>query len=85
MGGRPHSGNQAQLAACDENLRAVGSPFHSSSPSSRRTNSPEQELANITDEAVYSELQASDMAMGRWTAEDPDLREVQRWVQSRQR
>jgi hypothetical protein len=42
-----------------------------------------QELANIADEVVYSELQASDMTIGRWTAEDPSLRAVQRWVRTR--
>ena len=45
--------------------------------------STQQELAAITDEITYSELQASDMAMGRWTAEDPSLRAVQRWVRTR--
>ncbi|KAL2118646.1 hypothetical protein VTJ04DRAFT_8306 [Mycothermus thermophilus] len=63
QGGRPHAGNQAQLRACDQQLRA--------------------ELAQITDEYVYAELQASDLAMGRWTAEDPSLRAVQRWVRTR--
>lgn len=43
----------------------------------------QQELANITDEVIYAELQASDMSMGRWTAEDPSLRAVQRWVRTR--
>ncbi|KAK3325905.1 hypothetical protein B0H66DRAFT_142890 [Apodospora peruviana] len=43
------------------------------------------ELATITDEAIYSELQQSDYDMGRWTAEDPSLRAVQRWVRSRSR
>lgn len=42
-----------------------------------------QELATITDQTVYTELQTSDIAMGRWTAEDPSLRNVQRWVNSR--
>jgi hypothetical protein len=42
-----------------------------------------QELAQITDEMIYNELKASDDAMGRWTAEDPSLRAVQRWVRSR--
>ncbi|KAI0017470.1 hypothetical protein F4780DRAFT_594065 [Xylariomycetidae sp. FL0641] len=41
------------------------------------------ELAQITDETIYQELQTSDMAMGRWTAEDPSLRTVQRWVRAR--
>ncbi|KAI1211672.1 uncharacterized protein F4807DRAFT_458567 [Annulohypoxylon truncatum] len=41
------------------------------------------ELSRITDEYVYQELQTSDMAMGRWTAEDPSLRSVQRWVRAR--
>ncbi|CAI6086178.1 unnamed protein product [Clonostachys chloroleuca] len=42
-----------------------------------------QELASITDEAVYSDLQASDMGLGRWTAEDPSLRAVLRWLRAR--
>lgn len=42
-----------------------------------------QELANITDEAVYAELQANDINMGRWIEEDPSLRDVQRWIRSR--
>ncbi|KAI0407724.1 hypothetical protein F4802DRAFT_524887 [Xylaria palmicola] len=41
------------------------------------------ELSQVTDEAIYQELQASDIAMGRWTAEDPSLRAVQRWVRAR--
>ncbi|KAI0885521.1 uncharacterized protein GGS22DRAFT_161135 [Annulohypoxylon maeteangense] len=41
------------------------------------------ELSRITDEYVYQELQTSDMSMGRWTAEDPSLRSVQRWVRAR--
>jgi len=41
------------------------------------------ELALITDEYVYTELQASDLTMGRWTAEDPSLRAVQRWLRAR--
>ncbi|KAK4249114.1 hypothetical protein C7999DRAFT_39812 [Corynascus novoguineensis] len=41
------------------------------------------ELASITDEAVYSDLLNSDTSMGRWTAEDPSLRAVQRWVRTR--
>ncbi|KAI0006539.1 hypothetical protein F4779DRAFT_557297 [Xylariaceae sp. FL0662B] len=41
------------------------------------------ELAQITDEAIYQELQTSDLTMMRWTAEDPSLRAVQRWVRQR--
>ncbi|KAI1104758.1 hypothetical protein F4804DRAFT_177011 [Jackrogersella minutella] len=41
------------------------------------------ELARITDQAIYQELQTSDLTMGRWTAEDPTLRLVQRWVRAR--
>ncbi|KAK4138956.1 hypothetical protein BT67DRAFT_431424 [Trichocladium antarcticum] len=37
------------------------------------------ELASITDDVIYSELQLSDINLGRWTAEDPSLRAVQRW------
>ncbi|KAH6627194.1 hypothetical protein B0J18DRAFT_465138 [Chaetomium sp. MPI-SDFR-AT-0129] len=62
-GGRPHSGNQAQLDVVDQQLRT--------------------ELATITDEVVYADLQNSDLTMGRWTAEDPSLRAVQRWVRTR--
>ncbi|KAH9892231.1 hypothetical protein F4778DRAFT_784598 [Xylariomycetidae sp. FL2044] len=39
-----------------------------------------QELYQITDETIYQELQISDMTMGRWTAEDPSLRAIQRWM-----
>lgn len=42
-----------------------------------------QELQSITDETIYSELQVSDQAIGRWTAEDPSLRSIQRWVRTR--
>lgn len=42
-----------------------------------------RELESITDEAVYSQLQASDAELGRWTGEDPSLRSVQRWLRSR--
>ncbi|KAF2967635.1 hypothetical protein GQX73_g5925 [Xylaria multiplex] len=41
------------------------------------------ELSQITDESIYQELQASDIGMGRWVAEDPSLRAVQRWVRAR--
>ncbi|KAI0393343.1 hypothetical protein F5Y17DRAFT_313240 [Xylariaceae sp. FL0594] len=41
------------------------------------------ELAQIKDESIYQELQAADISMGRWTAEDPSLRAVQRWVRAR--
>ncbi|KAI1331839.1 hypothetical protein F5Y16DRAFT_359377 [Xylariaceae sp. FL0255] len=41
------------------------------------------ELLQITDEVIYQELQAQDMTMGRWTAEDPSLRAVQRWIRAR--
>lgn len=41
------------------------------------------ELSQITDAGIYQELQASDQGMGRWTAEDPSLRAVQRWVRAR--
>ncbi|CAM1500982.1 Fc.00g101440.m01.CDS01 [Cosmosporella sp. VM-42] len=41
------------------------------------------ELAAITDEVIYNELKASDQVMGRWTAEDPSLRRVMRWLQAR--
>lgn len=102
MGGRPHSGNQAQLRAVDQQLRNVSllprSLLRSLPPLSLSRgipprllsrhptdNIPFQELATITDEAIYAELQASDMSMGRWTAEDPSLRAVLRWLRTRRR
>lgn len=42
-----------------------------------------QELASITDDTIYAELQTSDLQMGRWIAEDPSLRSVQRWVRAK--
>ncbi|KAK0720929.1 hypothetical protein B0H67DRAFT_484896 [Lasiosphaeris hirsuta] len=41
------------------------------------------ELASITDESIYAELQASDVGMDRWVGEDPSLRAIQRWVRAR--
>ncbi|TAQ89420.1 hypothetical protein B7494_g2283 [Chlorociboria aeruginascens] len=41
------------------------------------------ELAAITDDSIYSDLRSSDYQLGRWTLEDPSLREVQRWVRAR--
>ncbi|CAK7564166.1 MAG: hypothetical protein SEPTF4163_002050 [Sporothrix epigloea] len=41
------------------------------------------ELAQITDESVYAELQMADIQMGRWIGEDPSLQAIQRWVRSR--
>lgn len=46
---------------------------------------PPQELAQITDEMIYNELQVSDISLGRWTAEDPSVRAVQRWRRLRPR
>ncbi|EMR64061.1 hypothetical protein MGN70_007661 [Eutypa lata] len=42
-----------------------------------------RELQQITDDAIYRELQSSDSGMLRWTAEDPALRTVQRWLRAR--
>ncbi|CAK7267025.1 hypothetical protein SEPCBS119000_002332 [Sporothrix epigloea] len=41
------------------------------------------ELAQITDESVYAELQIADIQMRRWTVEDPSLQAVQQWVRTR--
>lgn len=41
------------------------------------------ELGAVTDEYIYQELRASDESLGRWTAEDPSLRSVLRWLRSR--
>ncbi|KAI1492518.1 hypothetical protein F5X96DRAFT_370839 [Biscogniauxia mediterranea] len=42
-----------------------------------------QELAQITDERIYEELRNADINLGSWTAEDPSLRAVQRWLRAR--
>ncbi|EPE27780.1 hypothetical protein GLAREA_04571 [Glarea lozoyensis ATCC 20868] len=42
------------------------------------------ELAAITDDSIYADMRSSDYQMGRWTQEDPRLRDVQRWVRARQ-
>ncbi|KAG6000634.1 hypothetical protein E4U54_001348 [Claviceps lovelessii] len=62
---QPHSIVQAQLQACDYQLRT--------------------ELSSITDEVVYVELATSDYHSARWTAEDPSLTSVLRWLRARQR
>ncbi|CAI4215414.1 unnamed protein product [Parascedosporium putredinis] len=41
------------------------------------------ELATITDQNVYGDLLDSDIALGRWTTEDPSLRSVLRWLAAR--
>lgn len=41
------------------------------------------EFANVTDENIYNSMRSSDYSMGRWTDEDPPLRNVQRWLRSR--
>ncbi|TQS33334.1 hypothetical protein Golomagni_06326 [Golovinomyces magnicellulatus] len=41
------------------------------------------EIGQLTDEAVYNELLASDMAQGRWTLEDPSLQRVVQWLWAR--
>ncbi|KAK1239674.1 hypothetical protein MKX07_001128 [Trichoderma sp. CBMAI-0711] len=43
------------------------------------------ELAHISDEYMYTALLTADQAQGRWTMEDPSLRRIQRWLQSRRR
>lgn len=43
----------------------------------------QQELAAITDDSIYSDMRSSDYQMGRWTLEDPSLRNIQRWVRAR--
>ncbi|ROV98818.1 hypothetical protein VPNG_08420 [Cytospora leucostoma] len=62
----------------------VGRPNSgNSSPLRRCDQQLRAELEAITDEVIYAQLLASDLAMGRWTAENPSLRAVQRWVRTR--
>ncbi|KAH8820957.1 hypothetical protein F5884DRAFT_816620 [Xylogone sp. PMI_703] len=42
------------------------------------------ELAAINDDTVYAQMRTSDYQAGRWTLEDPTLRQVQRWLRNRQ-
>ena len=83
QGSRPNSMNSQQLRACDHQLRLV-----SPSPSILCARGGVltlywQDLAGITDEVIYSQLRASDQAMGRWTAEDPSLSSIQLWLRAR--
>ncbi|PSS27531.1 hypothetical protein M430DRAFT_55038 [Amorphotheca resinae ATCC 22711] len=43
----------------------------------------EAELAAITDDSVYADMRNSDYQMGRWTLEDPSLRQIQQWIRAR--
>lgn len=83
MGGRPSSKNQLMLRQVDQQLRAVS--LTTSLPIRVTETDYEvlKELQAIADQTVYAELQASDQSLGRWTAEDPSLRSVQRWVRTR--
>ena len=47
------------------------------------TRGNKQELATVTDDNIYNLMRNSDFTMGRWTDEDPSLRNVQRWLRSR--
>ncbi|KAK5660059.1 hypothetical protein OQA88_13528 [Cercophora sp. LCS_1] len=91
---RRHEGQKIYLrqAACQRWIEwrdqiLMGGQPHSGNQSQLRVIDQQlrSELANITDEVIYAELQASDIGMGRWTDEDPSLRAVQRWIRSRRR
>ncbi|KAL2278919.1 hypothetical protein FJTKL_14082 [Diaporthe vaccinii] len=61
---KAHSGNQSQLRRCDQQLRAVCFPAQTASLLLIETEADEtlsQELQIITDEAIYAELQSSDI------------------------
>jgi hypothetical protein len=90
QGQRPQPRHASQLAACDRQLRTVSSPsssattsFRSLPPPYRKLTTSRQELAALTDEVIYSDLRSSDCQLGRWTAEDPSIRAVQRWLRNR--
>ena len=82
-----------KLRAYDEFLRQVKSPilfslirqvllrceYYRRNP----TNTSAQELQEITDETVFRDIDNAEVGMGRWTAEDPNLRTVQRWLRAR--
>lgn len=81
QGGRPHAGVQSMLRACDQQLRAVS--WNLREIFAEYLLIERQEIATVTDDTIYAELRASDQTMGRWTAEDPSLRSVQRWIRAR--
>jgi len=94
-GERPHTGHREGLERCDAALRAVSlltlilshitkekMPIEVSSHGLVLINHL-QELAAITDDSIYSDMRSSDYQMGRWTLEDPSLRQIQRWVRDR--
>lgn len=41
----------------------------------------EQELAQVTDQYVVSDLQAADQRAGHWIDDDPSLDTIRRWIQ----
>lgn len=41
----------------------------------------QQELAQITDQHVVSDLRAADLRAGHWLEDDPSLDVIQRWIQ----
>ncbi|KEY66093.1 hypothetical protein S40285_04099 [Stachybotrys chlorohalonatus IBT 40285] len=89
---RRHEGQKIYLrqAAAQRWIKYREQVLQGDRPSSRNRsplracdNQLRAELAAVSDEYIYSELQASDAAMGRWTAEDPSLRSVLRWLRGR--
>ncbi|KKF93263.1 hypothetical protein CFO_g4398 [Ceratocystis platani] len=43
------------------------------------------DLDALTDEAIYMQLNSHDTSLNRWTGEDPSLRRVKAWIESRSR
>ncbi|KFZ19017.1 hypothetical protein V501_00859 [Pseudogymnoascus sp. VKM F-4519 (FW-2642)] len=87
LGMRPDPSHVPALVSCDQALRAVRSSTFLYRPaflfSSGLADVDTEELATVTDENIYNLMRNSDYTMGRWTDEDPSLRNVQRWLRSR--
>lgn len=79
----PHSWHSLVTIPCLDHYRKRALLAAARATSEDRADKHPQELAQINDEMIYNELKNSDINMGRWTAEDPSLRAVQRWVRSR--
>lgn len=80
QGAKPDSSHAMALQATDEHLQAVSEP-----PSPVRFGpladlSPSQEVALITDGAVFTQLRAADQQAQCWVGEDPPLRFIVRWM-----
>lgn len=50
-------------------------------PGANRGSRNQQELAQVTDQYVVSDLRAADQRAGHWVDDDPSLDTIRRWIQ----